>query len=143
MEQLTAFLQDRWLMVVVAVVVLLLVIKIVKTVIKWVIVLAIVAFLIYSGATYTDKLKEVGGSVLSSAKEAADSMKDEAIKQLSARDAKYQANADGTFVVTAAGVKLEGKLGSEDVKITVAGKSFTVKADDAIKAVIEASKKNG
>ncbi|WP_127586607.1 hypothetical protein [Paenibacillus koleovorans] len=144
MDQLTAFLQDRWIVIVVALVVLFLVIKIVKTVVKWVIVLAVLAGLFYYGASYTDKLKELGTEAVNAAKDAVASAKDEALQKLAAKDAKYTANADGSYTVIAGQVKLEGKPGVNEVSISVAGTpSFKIPLDDAVKAIIEGAKKNG
>ncbi|MDF2671590.1 MAG: hypothetical protein K0R67_3896 [Paenibacillus sp.] len=144
MDQLTTFVQDRWLVIVVAIVVLFLVIKIVKTVVKWVIVLIIVAGLFYYGASYTDELKEIGSQAIATAKDAVASAKEEALKALGGKDAKYKANADGSYTVTSGQVKLEGKPGASEVSVSIAGApSFNIALDDAVKALIEASKKNG
>lgn len=142
MDQLTAFVQDRWLVIVIAIVVLFLVIKIVKTVIKWVIVLVIVAGLFYYGASYD--LKELGTNAMATVKDAVASAKEEAVKALAGKDAKFQQNADGSFVVTAGKVKLEGKAGASEVSISIAGApAIKIPFDEAIKAVIETAKKNG
>ncbi|PYI54019.1 hypothetical protein [Paenibacillus flagellatus] len=139
MDQLTAFLQDRWLVVVVALVVLFVVIKIVKTVVKWVIVLAIVAGLIYYGSTYTDKLKDVA----TIAKEAVGDLKEKAVQGLAGKDAKFKDNGDGTYTVTSGNIRLDGKAGSDKVKITIAGVSAEFSLDEALKKGIEAAKTNG
>ncbi|MDF2814978.1 MAG: hypothetical protein K0Q81_1178 [Paenibacillus sp.] len=144
MDQLITFVQDRWLVIVVAIVVLFLVIKIVKTVVKWVIVLAIVAGLFYYGASYTDELKEMGTQALATVKDAAASAKEEALKTLAGKDAKFKTNPDGTYTVTSGQVKLEGKPGASEVSVSIAGApSFNIALDDAVKAVIESAKKNG
>jgi hypothetical protein len=139
MDQLMPFIQDRWFVVVAAVVVLLVVIKIVKTVMKWVLVLAIVAGLLFYGANYMDQIKQVGGEILQNAK---GDLRDEALKALAGEDAAYKQNADGSFTIVKGNVQLEGKAGSNEVKITFMGQSVTLKVDDALKALIEQAKKN-
>jgi hypothetical protein len=143
MEQLTAFLQDRWVVVVVAFVVLAIVIRIVKTVLKWVIVIAVIGGLIYYGATYTDRLKTIGEDVAAAAKEAAGELKEKALSGLAGKDAKYTDNGDGTYTVTSGNIRLDGTKGSDKVKITVGGVSAELSLDAALNKAIEAVRQNG
>lgn len=53
MDQLLLFLQERWLIVLIAIVVLFIVIRIARTVMKWFIVLAIIAAILIYGFNYT------------------------------------------------------------------------------------------
>lgn len=143
MDQLSTFIQDRWVVILVAIVVLFLVIKIVKTVVKWVIVLVVVAALFYYGASYTDDLKQLGSDAVATVKDVAASAKEDALKALAGKDAKFAQNADGSYSVTAGQVKLEGKPGATEVSLSVAGKKIAdIKLDDAVKALIEQAKKN-
>jgi hypothetical protein len=139
LDQLMPFIQERWFVVVAAIIVLFIVIKIVKTVMKWILVLAIVAGVLFYGANYVDQIKEVGGGILQDAKS---SLRDEALKALAGEDASYKQNEDGSFIIVKGNIQLEGKSGSSDVKITFMGQSVTLKADDALKALIEQAKKN-
>lgn len=143
MDQLLTFLQDRWLVVLIALVVLFVVIKIVKTVVKWVLVLAIVAGLIYYGSTYTEQLKDIGENVAATAKEAVNDLKEKAVQGLAGKDAKYKDNGDGTYTVTASGIRLDGKTGSDKVKITIAGVSAEFTLDDVLKKAVDTVQKNG
>ncbi|MDF2714648.1 MAG: hypothetical protein K0R28_1573 [Paenibacillus sp.] len=143
MDQLIAFLQDRWLVVVIAIIALFVVIKIVKTVLKWILVLAIVAGLIYYGSTYTDQLKDIGENVAATAKEAVADLKEKALQGLAGKDAKYKDNGDGTYTITSGSIRLDGKSGSDKVKITIAGVSAEFSLDEALKKAIETAKKNG
>lgn len=143
MDQLLTFLQDRWLVVLIALVVLFVVVKIVKTVLKWVIVLAIVAGLIYYGSTYTDKLKDIGENVAATAKEAVSDLKEKAVQGLAGKDATYKDNGDGTYTVTSGGIRLDGRSGSDKIKITIAGVSAEFTLDDVLKRAIETAKTNG
>lgn len=140
MDQLVTFLQDRWLVVIIAIIVLFIVVKIVKTVLKWVIVIAIVAGLIYYGSTYTDQLKDIGENVAATAKEAVGDLKEKAVQAFAGKDAKYTDNGDGTYTITSGGIRLDGKNGADKVKITVAGVSAEFTLDDMLKKAIESVK---
>lgn len=137
MDFLVPFLQERWFIIVAAIVVLFLVIKIVKTVVKWVIVLAVIAGLFYYGANYKDQLMDMGTAVTAEAK-------NQAIKAISGemKDAQYKQNPDGTFTVTTKSLKLDGNPGSNEVKVTFMNQTFTMKMDDVVNALIEQAKKN-
>lgn len=143
MDQLIVFLQDRWLVVVIALIVLVIVIKIVKTVLKWVIVLAVLAGLIYYGSTYTDQLKDIGENVAATAKEAVGDLKEKAVQGLAGKDAKYTDNGDGTYTVTSGSIRLDGKTGSDKIKITIAGVSAELPLDDVLKKAVETARNNG
>lgn len=142
MEELLVFLQDRWLVVLLAIIALFVVIKIVKTVLKWVIVLAIVAGLLYYGSSYTEQLKEIGNNVAASALEAVGELKEKALQGLAGKDAVYTDNGDGTYTITSGAVRLDGKQGGDKVKITIAGVSAEFSVDDALRRAIETAKSN-
>ncbi|CAG7647124.1 hypothetical protein ACFQI7_19795 [Paenibacillus allorhizosphaerae] len=141
MDFLTAFLAERWYIILAALIVLFLVVKIVKTVIKWVIVLAIVAGLFFYGASYKDQLLELGTTV--GAKVAAEA-KTQAMNAISAevKEAKYTQNADGSFTITTKSVKVDGKPGAGEVQVTFMNQTFNVKVDEMVKTFIEQAKKN-
>lgn len=52
MEQYIDFIQDRWLLIIVALIGIVIVGKIIKSVLKWLIIIAIVAALIIYGSNY-------------------------------------------------------------------------------------------
>ena len=110
MDQWISFAQDRWYLIVGAIIVLFIVIGIVKTVVKWVLVLVIVGALIVYGASYKDKIKDIGASVVS---QVGDEIKDKAVSTLTseAKEAKFKANPDGSFLITTKSLKVEGKTG--------------------------------
>lgn len=137
MDTLATFLHDRWIIVVIAIIVLFIAVKVLKTVVKWVIVLVIIGAVVFYGANYKDKLGSIGGDLLDGAKSAAVSKMADEVK-----DAKYESHPDGSFTVTSNNVKLEGKSGSDEVSVTFKGKTVTVKINDLIKAYIEGAKKN-
>ncbi|MCS7460260.1 hypothetical protein N0M98_08905 [Paenibacillus doosanensis] len=131
------FLQERWFVVVAAIVVLFIVVKIVKTLVKWIIVLAVIAGLFFYGASYKDKLMEIGTAVTAEAKA-------QAIKTISGemKDAQYKQNPDGTFTVTTKSLRIDGNPGANEVKVTFMNQTFTMKMDDVVNALIEQAKKN-
>lgn len=141
MDFIMPFLQERWYIVAIVIIVLFLVVRIVKTVVKWAIVLALLAGLWFYGASYKDKLMEMGSTVVNSA---VNEIKDQAVKAVAneAKEAKYTVNPDGSFAVMTKSVKVEGKPGSSEVKVTFMNQTFTMNADGAIKALIEEAKKN-
>jgi len=137
LDFIVPFLQERWFIVVAAIVVLFVVIRIVKTVIKWVLVLAILAGLFFYGASYKDQLLEIGSAVTAEAK-------NQALKAISGemKEAQYKQNPDGSFTVTTKSLKLEGKPGSNEVQVTFMNQTFTMKLDDVVNALIEQAKMN-
>jgi len=132
------FLKDNWVILLIALVVLFIVIRIVKTVVKWLIVAVIVVGLVvYSGYTMDD--------LTSLSTKVTESVKQEAITAMAgeAKDATYTSNSDGTFTITTKNLKMEGKPGDNEVKISFRGAPLgTWKIDETIQALIETAKKN-
>lgn len=137
MDFVMSFLQDRWFVIVAAIVILFIVIKIVKTVIKWVIVLAVLAGLFFYGASYKEQLLNIGTAVTAE-------VKNQAVKAVTGemKEAEYKLNPDGSFTVTTKSVRLDGKPGSNEVKVTFMNQTFTMKVDDVLNGLIEQAKKN-
>lgn len=114
------FLKQNWLVIVIALVVLFIVVNLVKTVVKWLLVVLIVgALLVYSGIS----LEKIGEVVTTVKNETVDTVKDEVMNQMvkEAKEAKYTSNGDGTFTVKAPNLELKGKNGSKEVEITYRG----------------------
>jgi hypothetical protein len=141
MDQWITFAQDRWYWIIGAVILLFIVIGLVKTVIKWIIVIAIIGALVLYGANYKDKLQSIGTTVIAKASQEAQDGVTKAIAA-EAKDAKYTANQDGTFVITTNSLKVEGKLGANDVQVTFMGAKFTMKSDGVMKTFVEQAMKN-
>jgi hypothetical protein len=141
MNQWISFVQDKWVILLVALVAVIVVISIVKTVAKWIIALVIVGAVIFYGANYTDSIKTIGSDI---GNKVVNDMKDQAFKAFvnDVKDAKYEANKDGSFTVTTKNVKVEGKAGDKTVKVTILGQTFNMDADSAVLAFIEQAKKN-
>lgn len=141
MDQWISFAQDRWYLLVAAIIILFIVIGIVKTVIKWLVVIVVVGALIVYGASYKDKIKDIGTSVVT---QVGDEVKDKAISTLTAeaKEAQFKANPDGSFIVSTKSLKVEGKAGTDEVQVTFLGKTFKMSANAAVNAFIEQAKKN-
>lgn len=134
MEDVLVFVQDKWFVILAVAIVLFIVIKVLNTIVKWVIVLAILAGLFVYGANYTDQLKEVSGKVIEFAKE-------EAFNALlgDVDNAEYEEKPDGTFVITTSNghITLSGTKGSDEVEISYRGQSFTFQLGDALQSFID------
>ncbi|UJF32297.1 hypothetical protein [Paenibacillus hexagrammi] len=141
MEQWVSFAQDRWYLLVAAIIALFIIMGIVKTIMKWILIVVIVGAVVVYGANYKDKLQTIGASVIS---QVGDEIKEKAVTTLKdeAKDAKFKANPDGSFVITTKSLQIEGKAGSEEVKVTFMGKTFTMNANAAVNAIVEQAKKN-
>jgi uncharacterized membrane protein YcjF (UPF0283 family) len=141
MTHWVTFAQDKWYLLVAALIVLFIVLRIVKTVVKWVLVLALIAFVVYYGSTYKDRLQSIGASV---GQKVVAEASDQAMKALKdeAKDAKFQANPDGSYTAATKSVKVEGKAGSDDVTVTFMGQTFHMSASAAIKAFVEQAQAN-
>lgn len=140
----TDFLQQNWLVIIIALVVLFVVLNLVKTMVKWVLAIVIVAgLLIYSGISL-DKIGEVVTTVKD---ETVDTVKSEAMSMMlkEAKDAKYAEDADGTsYTVTTPNVKLEGTKGTETVEVTFKGVPLGQwKVNDTIITFVESAQSNG
>jgi len=137
MEQWLQFAQENWVLLAAALIVIIIVINVLKTVAKWLLIIAIVAGVAYYGFDYTEKLKEVGGQVMDYAlQQAFDYMAGDA------ENAEYTVDEDGGFTIRSEHLTIRGKIGSDEVVITFKGQSFTLKINDAIQAYIDRAKTN-
>ena len=141
MEQWSTFLADRWYVLLIAFLVLVFVLKLVKTVVKWVLVLVIAAGVLYYGYNYTDNLDQMAKTVTAAV---SDTFKEQAMKLMveEAKDATYTDNGDKTFTITTKSIRVEGKKGANEVKVTFLKQTFTVKAE-MIQTFIDEARKNG
>lgn len=119
-------LQDRWMVVAVAVAAILLVLKLVKTVLKWVLAVAIVlGVLAYGGYSVSDLTE---------------TLKHEAITAMAgeAGEVRYRLRDDGTFEVVAPNLKLTGVPGSGEVEVTYRGIPLgTWKLEGSVREFVE------
>lgn len=145
MDQLQAFVQDQWLLLAIVLVVFILVVKLVKTAVKWAIILVILAGVVVYGANYKDTLTNIKNAVVETAGSAiADTIKDQAANAIrdEAKEAKFTNNPDGSFTIKSKTIQVDGKPGGDTVKVTIAGQTFSMKAVDAVKTFIDTAKGN-
>jgi hypothetical protein len=66
-------------------------------------------------------------------------LKDDAMQAIrhEFKDAHYDGKANGSFVVSSRSVKLEGKTGAREAKVTFKNHTFNIKMDDALDALVE------
>jgi hypothetical protein len=137
-EQWLTFVQEKWWLVLAAVVALLIVINVVKTVLKWVLIAAIIGAVLVYGANYKDELTAMSDKMLAETKEQA--------FQAFARQAlqaEYEANADGTYAVYTDSLRVEGEEGSKEVTVFWKGVRIgTFQIDATIGAFLKQAKEN-
>lgn len=138
----TEFLQENWLVIVVALVILFLVLNFVRTVVKWALVLVIAAFIIiYSGIT----MKDIGDAVTTVKEQALDISKTEALNMMKneAKEAELTQNSDGTFTIKTPNLEVIGQAGSDKVKVSFRGVSLGEwSMNDTLEAFIQEAKRN-
>lgn len=137
-EQWLMFLQEKWWLILVAVIALFVIVSLVKTVLKWVLVVAIIGAVVMYGANYKDEIAAVSDQVLAEAK-------DQAFQAFAqhALNAEYEANADGTYAVFTESVRVEGKEGSQEVTVFWKGvKIGAFQIDATIEAFLQQAKDN-
>ncbi|TCZ75856.1 hypothetical protein E0485_15895 [Paenibacillus albiflavus] len=142
MDQLISFVEEKWVILLIILVVLIVITTVVKTVVKWILALAIIAGVLIYGFNYTpESLKTIGTDI---SEKIINDVKGQALKYLTddAKDAKFEANKDGSFTISSPHLKLEGKANDKEVKVTILGQTFTMDADTAVKSFIEQAKKN-
>jgi hypothetical protein len=139
MNQWAAFVQDKWLLIIIAIVVLFLVMKIMKTFVKWILVLAVIAAVVYYGSTYADKLTGLKTTL-------GNAVADEAKQQLTnaivgeGKDADYIKHADGSYTIHTKNIKLDGKPGSDQAEVSFMGQSYKVSINKTIQKFIDEAK---
>lgn len=126
-SQWMTFIQERWLVLLIAFIALIIILKVVKTILKWVLVVAIVAVIVLYGANYTDQIKEVAGKVWDYTQT---EFQDMMIGELDG--AKYEEDGSGQFTITSKNFIVTGMMDADDVKITFKGQTMTVKRYDWI-----------
>ena len=125
-EAWSQFIQDHWIVVAVALLAIIIVVKAVKTVVKWVLVAAIViGFAVYGGYSIDD-LKEVGSKVSEVGDKVTNELKDQAIKTMAgeAGEAQYVNNADGSYTITTPNLELTGVPNTGKVSVKLRGVSL-------------------
>ncbi|WP_091071185.1 hypothetical protein [Paenibacillus sp. NFR01] len=137
------FFRENWVVIVIALVLLFAVINVVKTVVKWAIVIIILAALfIYSGVT----MDQIGNAVNKVADGTVSTLKSEAQEVMlkEAKDAKYASGGDGTFTITTPNLEVKGAAGEDKVEVIFRGVSLGKwSITDTTKTFIDEARKNG
>ncbi|MFD2117732.1 hypothetical protein ACFSTH_16490 [Paenibacillus yanchengensis] len=135
-ETWQTFLKDKWLIIAIALLVLIFIIRLVKTVVKWLLVAVIVIGLILYSGYSLDDVKQLGTNVTTT-------LKQEAVELMvaGAKDAVYEVNKDGSFIVKTKLLELKGKAGEKQVTVSLRGIEIgKLDIDDTIKKFIEQAK---
>lgn len=114
------FLTENWLVILIAVVLLFAVINLVKTVLKWaIVVLIVVGLFIYSGIS----LDQIGDTVNRVKDGAVETVRGEAEQVMlkEAKDATYTSHGDGTFTIETPNLEVTGSAGSDKVNVSFRG----------------------
>lgn len=138
MEQWLAFARDNWWMIALAIVIAIVLIKIVKSVVKWLLVLIVAAAVLIYGFNYTpDEIKEAGSKLL----EAVETTKEKALDAMlgDAEEATFEKTDDG-FRITGNRFTLEGTDGGSTVTLTYFGQTFTFELNEQIRSFVETVK---
>ncbi|MNI03997.1 hypothetical protein D3C73_569110 [compost metagenome] len=136
------FIRENWLVIVIALVLLFAVINLVKTVLKWAIVIVIVVGLfIYSGVT----LDQIGNAVNKVTDGTVSTLKKEAQEVMlkEAQEATYTSGGDGSFTITTPNLEVKGAAGEDKVEVTFRGVSLGKwSITDTTKTFIDEARKN-
>ncbi|WP_342663181.1 ATPase [Paenibacillus assamensis] len=141
MDTLFEFIKQNWLLFLIALIVLLVIISFVKTMIKWALVVVIVAGVaVYSGVTW----KDIDQVVTTVKDETVAKLKDQAIQAMKdeASKATYERNKDGSYTVKTPSLELKGQAGSTKVHVSLGGVSLGEwESTEMIRQFIEGAKK--
>ncbi|WP_239618693.1 hypothetical protein [Cohnella mopanensis] len=137
------FIQDNWVIVAIAIVAIFIVMKLVKTVLKWILVAAIVIGIVTYGGISVDEIKEVGTKVTDElgaiGSKVSEELKQQAFKAMSgeASEATYVDNADGSYSIKSTSIELTGIPNSGEVTVKFHGQSLgTLKMEDAVREFV-------
>ncbi|WNS47091.1 hypothetical protein [Paenibacillus sp. MMS20-IR301] len=122
-EVWSQFIRENWLVIVIALVLLFAVINLVKTVVKWaIVILIVVGLFIYSGVT----MDQIGDAVNKVADGTVNTLKSEAQEVMlkEAKEAVYTSNGNGTFTITTPNLEVKGAAGEDKVEVTFRGVSL-------------------
>ncbi|NBI28898.1 hypothetical protein [Chengkuizengella marina] len=135
-ESWITFAQEKWYIILAAIIVLFIVIKLVKTLVKWFIVLAIVGVLIYYGSNYSETLKTASDQFLDMIPK--EELIDLAINEI--REYIVDEAMDGDFLIENENVTIEGDTNSDFLTITYGGETYTIEMNDEIRKLLEKNK---
>ncbi|WP_256759786.1 hypothetical protein [Cohnella sp. WQ 127256] len=138
------FAQDNWMVIAIAIVAIFLIMKLVKTVMKWVLVLVIILGIVTYGGISVDELKEAGTKVSEEIGAIGDKvsteLKEQAIKSMAgeASEATYIDNADGSYSIKSKNFELSGVPNSGEVSVKFKDQSLgTWKMEGAVRDFVK------
>jgi len=132
MDAWIQFIKDNWVIIAAAIIAIFIIVKVVKTVLKWVLIIGIIAGILVYGGYSVEDLKEVGSKVTAD-------LKDQAIKAMAgeASEAKYVNNKDGSYTITTSTLELSGVPNTGEVSVKLKGVSLgTWKMDGAVREFV-------
>lgn len=124
------FLQDHWVVVAIAILAIIVIMKVVKTVLKWILVIAIIIGIATYGGYSIDDMKDIGNKVSDELGTIGDKvsaeLKDQAIKAMAgeASEATYTDNEDGSYSIKSTNIELTGIPNSGEVTVKFHGQSL-------------------
>lgn len=130
------FLKDHWIVVAAAIVVIFVIMKLVQTVVKWLLIAAIIVGVAVYGGYSIDDLSAIGSKVEATAK-------DQAIKAMAGEvsKAEYKDNGDGSYTIKTPNLELNGVPNSGEVSVKYQGLSLGKwKVEGAVRTLIEQSR---
>ncbi|BFH12108.1 ATPase [Paenibacillus dendritiformis] len=120
MDMWFEFIKQNWLIFLIALIVLFVIVSFVKTMVKWALVLVIIAAVaVYSGITW-DNIDQVVTNVKD---ETVQKLKEQATQAMldEAKKATYTAEKDGTYTIKTPSLVLTGKSDSGKVNVSFSG----------------------
>jgi hypothetical protein len=134
------FVQDHWVVVALAIVAIFVIVKLVKTVLKWVLIAAIIIGIVTYGGYSIKDLGDVGSKVTEELGVIGDKvsteLKNQAIKAMAgeASEATYVNNKDGSYSITSTNIELTGVPNSGEISVKFHGQSLgTWKMEGAVR----------
>jgi len=118
------FLQDNWVIIAIAIIAIFVIMKVVKTLLKWVLVVGIIiAIAVYSGYSLDDIKSKVSDGIGDIGSKVTAEVKDQAIKAMigEANEAEYVDNADGTYSIKSTNLEITGIPNSGEVTVKYRG----------------------
>lgn len=123
--------ENFWGLLIVAIALVIL-LSIVKTMVKWVILLLVVVGIYLYGANFVANIQDIGNQAVQFTKE-------QAIRLIieEAKKADYALHEDGTYTITSEKMKLTGKVGANEATLEIYGQKIPIQVDQTLKAVID------
>ena len=143
MDALVSFLTERWYLIIAALVVVFLVFKLIKAVLKWIVVLAVVAGLVFYGTQYRNSHGGGQGGGRGAETAAVAAMKDRALEALrrELREAEYERHKDGSFTLRTNAVEVNGKPGDKKAQVRFMNHTFNIQLDQDWNQLLEEARK--